>query len=80
VVRATAGDGDRPAFAQIEAIVETFQPRRTVIDSLSTYGSSLGATERSFRDFFHAIVALMKGTRITAVYNHENPRCSACRR
>jgi circadian clock protein KaiC len=60
-------------FAQIEAIVETFQPRRTVIDSLSTYGSSLGATERSFRDFFHAIVALMKEHQVTAVYNHENP-------
>ncbi len=60
-------------FAQIEAIVENFKPQRAVIDSLSTYGSSLGATERSFRDFFHAIVALMKEHQITAVYNHENP-------
>lgn len=60
-------------FAQIEAIVERFKPRRAVIDSLSTYGSSLGATERSFRDFFHAIVALMKEHQVTAVYNHENP-------
>jgi circadian clock protein KaiC len=60
-------------FAQIEAIVEHFKPQRAVIDSLSTYGSSLGATERSFRDFFHAIVALMKEHQITAVYNHENP-------
>ena len=60
-------------FAQIEAIVERFKPQRAVIDSLSTYGSSLGATERSFRDFFHAIVALMKEHQITAVYNHENP-------
>ena len=60
-------------FAQIEAIVEDFKPQRAVIDSLSTYGSSLGATERSFRDFFHAIVALMKEHQVTAVYNHENP-------
>src|SRR5438094_832383 len=60
-------------FAQIEAIVEHFKPQRAVIDSLSTYGSSLGATERSFRDFFHAIVALMKEHQVTAVYNHENP-------
>ena len=60
-------------FAQIEAIVEDFKPQRVVIDSLSTYGSSLGATERSFRDFFHAIVALMKEHQVTAVYNHENP-------
>ena len=56
-------------FAQIEAIVEDFKPQRVVIDSLSTYGSSLGASERSFRDFFHAIVALMKERQITAVYN-----------
>ena len=40
-------------FAQIEAIVESFKPRRAVIDSLSTYGSALGASERGFRDFFH---------------------------
>src|SRR5436309_3139090 len=60
-------------FAQIEAIVEDFKPRRVVIDSLSTYGSSLGASERSFRDFFHAVVALMKERQVTAVYNHENP-------
>ena len=60
-------------FAQIEAIIEDFKPQRAVIDSLSTYGSSLGAAERSFRDFFHAIVALMKERQITAVYNHENP-------
>lgn len=60
-------------FAQIEAIVEDFKPQRAVIDSLSTYGSSLGAAERSFRDFFHAIVALMKEHQVTAVYNHENP-------
>jgi circadian clock protein KaiC len=60
-------------FAQIETIVEDFKPRRAVIDSLSTYGSSLGPAERSFRDFFHAIVALMKEHQVTAVYNHENP-------
>src|SRR5207253_10052520 len=60
-------------FAQIEAIVEDFKPRRAVIDSLSTYGSSLGPAGRTFRDFFHAIVALMKEHQVTAIYNHENP-------
>jgi circadian clock protein KaiC len=60
-------------FAQIEAVIGEFKPRRAVIDSLSTYGSSLGVAERSFRDFFHAVVALMKEHQITAVYNHENP-------
>jgi circadian clock protein KaiC len=60
-------------FHKIEQIVETFKPRRVVIDSLSTYGSSLGTQGRVFRDFFHALVALMKEHQIAAVYNHENP-------
>jgi KaiC/GvpD/RAD55 family RecA-like ATPase len=60
-------------FHRIEQIVREFKPRRAVIDSLSTYGSSLGAAGRTFRDFFHAIVALMKEHQVTAIYNHENP-------
>ena len=60
-------------FHKIEAIVEEFKPRRVVIDSLSTYGSSLGTQGRVFRDFFHALVALMTEHQIAAVYNHENP-------
>jgi len=60
-------------FAQIEQIVEEFKPKRVVIDSLSTYASTLGSSMRIFRDFFHALVALMKEHQIAAVYNHENP-------
>jgi circadian clock protein KaiC len=60
-------------FHGIEKVVEEFRPKRVVIDSLSTYGSSLGTEGRLFRDFFHAIVALMKEHQIAAVYNHENP-------
>jgi len=60
-------------FHQIEQIVEEFRPTRVVIDSLSTYGSSLGTRGRVFRDFFHALIALMKEHQIAAVYNHENP-------
>jgi circadian clock protein KaiC len=60
-------------FSAIEAAIREFKPRRAVIDSLSTYGSSLGPSGRVFRDFFHAIVALMKEHQVTAVYNHENP-------
>jgi circadian clock protein KaiC len=60
-------------FYHIEKLVEEFQPKRVVIDSLSTYGSSLGTQGRLFRDFFHALVALMKEQQIAAVYNHENP-------
>lgn len=60
-------------FHRIEQIIEEFKPIRVVIDSLSTYGSSLGTQGRTFRDFFHALVALMKEHQIAAVYNHENP-------
>ena len=60
-------------FYEIEDIVRQLRPRRAVIDSLSTYGSSLGPSGRVFRDFFHAIVALMKEYQVTAMYNHENP-------
>jgi circadian clock protein KaiC len=60
-------------FHEIERVVEEFQPKRVVIDSLSTYGSNMGTQGRVFRDFFHALVALMKEHQIAAVYNHENP-------
>jgi len=60
-------------FFHIEKLVEEFDPKRVVIDSLSTYGSTLGTQGRVFRDFFHALVALMKEHQIAAVYNHENP-------
>lgn len=60
-------------FHKIEQIVEKFQPKRAVLDSLSTYGSNLGTTGRVFRDFFHALVALMKEHQVAAVYNNENP-------
>ncbi len=60
-------------FLQLETIVKEFRPRRAVIDSLSTYGSTLGPAGRSFRDFFHAVMALMKEYQVTTIYNHENP-------
>ena len=60
-------------FHHIEELVEELKPKRVVIDSLSTYGSNLGTEGRVFRDFFHALVALMKEHQVAAVYNHENP-------
>jgi circadian clock protein KaiC len=60
-------------FRHIEDLVREFKPKRVLIDSLSTYGSTLGTSGRIFRDFFHALVALMKENQIAAVYNHENP-------
>ena len=60
-------------FHQIEEIIKEFKPRRVVVDSLSTYGSTMGSSARIFRDFFHALVALMKQHQVAAIYNHENP-------
>ncbi|MEO5821423.1 MAG: ATPase domain-containing protein [Vicinamibacteraceae bacterium] len=60
-------------FHEIERMVAEFQPKRVVFDSISTYGSSLGTKGRVFRDFFHALVALMKENQTATVYNHENP-------
>jgi circadian clock protein KaiC len=60
-------------FHTIEQIIEEFKPRRVVIDSLATYGSALGTEGRVFRDFFHALIALMKEHQVAAIYNHENP-------
>ena len=60
-------------FHQIEQVIGEFKPRRVLFDSLSTYGSNLGVQGRQFRDFFHALVALMKHNQTATVYNHENP-------
>jgi circadian clock protein KaiC len=60
-------------FHNIERLVEEFKPKRVLIDSLSTYGANMGTGGRVFRDFFHALVALMKEHQTAAVYNHENP-------
>jgi circadian clock protein KaiC len=60
-------------FRRIEQLVEEFRPTRVLLDSLSTYGSNLGTQGRIFRDFFHALVALMKEHQTAAIYNHENP-------
>ena len=60
-------------FHEIEQIVQEFKPRRVVFDSISTYGSTLGTRGRVFRDFFHALVALMKEHQTATIYNHENP-------
>ncbi len=60
-------------FHDIEQLVQEFRPTRVLFDSLSTYGSNLGTTGRMFRDFFHALVALMKEQQTATIYNHENP-------
>jgi circadian clock protein KaiC len=59
-------------FHQLEQMMDTFQPERVVIDSLSSYAAAMPPDE-SFRDFFHALTSLMREHRATAVYNFENP-------
>src|SRR5256885_16544907 len=53
-------------FLQLEKIVKEFHPRRAVIDSLSTYGSSLGPTGRGFRAFFPPAVAPTQAHQVTS--------------
>ena len=59
-------------FAQLEGIVETFQPQRVLIDSMSSYTGTVTSKE-GFRDFVLAITRLMRSRGITSVYNYENP-------
>ena len=67
-------------FHDIEKLVEEIKPKRVVIDSLSTYGANMGTGGRVFRDFFHALVALMKEHQTAAVYSTRTRRCWGCRR
>ncbi len=60
-------------FHHIEQLVREFKPRRVAFDSLSTYGSTLGTNARIFRDFFHALVALMKEYQSYSRVQPENP-------
>jgi circadian clock protein KaiC len=67
-------------FHKIERMVEEFKPRRVVLDSLATYDSAMGTQARVFRDFFHALTALMKEHQVAAIYNHENKEMSGMSR
>jgi circadian clock protein KaiC len=59
-------------FAELERRVERLDPRRVLVDSLGGYGSMISPSAQ-MRDFFHAIVSLMRQRRITSVYSQENP-------
>jgi circadian clock protein KaiC len=59
-------------FDQLEHLLETFQPQRVVVDSLSSYAATISSRE-AFHHFFHAFISLMRERGITAVYNFENP-------
>jgi len=59
-------------FAELERRVERLDPRRVLVDSLGGYGSMISPSVQ-MRDFFHAIVSLMRQRQITSVYSQENP-------
>jgi circadian clock protein KaiC len=59
-------------FAELDARVQRFKPRRMVVDSLAGYGSMISPAVH-MKDFLHAVVELMREWQITAVFNHENP-------
>jgi circadian clock protein KaiC len=59
-------------FAELERRVERLTPQRVVIDSLAGYASMISPAVQ-MRDFFHAVVALLRRRTITAVFSHENP-------
>ena len=42
-------------FARLEELIRTFQPRRVLIDSLSTYSSTLGNNKA--KDRFFAVLS-----------------------
>jgi circadian clock protein KaiC len=59
-------------FAELDARVQRFKPRRIVVDSLAGYGSMISPAVH-MKDFLHAVVELLREWQITAVFNHENP-------
>jgi circadian clock protein KaiC len=70
---------DSPQELEIDAhynrlvkTVEKYNIQRLVIDGVTSYSTALD-DQRSYRDFFHALVAFTKGRLMTTFFNYENP-------
>jgi len=70
---------DSPQELEIDAhydslvkTIEKFDIQRLVIDGVTSYSTALD-DQRSYRDFFHALVAFAKGRLMTTFFNYENP-------
>jgi circadian clock protein KaiC len=70
---------DSPQELEIDAhyhnLVKTIEEhdiQRLVIDGVTSYSTALD-DQRSYRDFFHALVAFSKGRLMTTFFNYENP-------
>jgi len=59
-------------FARLVKTVENYNVQRLVIDGVTSYSTALD-DQRSYRDFFHALVAFSKFRLMTTFFNYENP-------
>lgn len=59
-------------FARIVKTIEENDIQRLVIDGVTSYSTALD-DQRSYRDFFHALVAYSKYRLMTTFFNYENP-------
>jgi circadian clock protein KaiC len=59
-------------FARIIRTIEEHDIQRLVIDGVTSYSNALD-NQRSYRDFFHALVAYSKYRLMTTFFNYENP-------
>lgn len=59
-------------FAHIVRLIEEHNIQRLVIDGVSSYSTAID-NQRSYRDFFHALVAYSKSRLMTTFFNYENP-------
>ncbi|MDQ2946047.1 MAG: AAA family ATPase [Acidobacteriota bacterium] len=59
-------------YDRIVRTIEEHDIQRLVIDGVSSYSTAIDG-QRSYRDFFHAIVAFSKFRLMTTFFNYENP-------
>lgn len=59
-------------FARLVRMIEKHDIQRLVIDGVTSYSTALD-DQRSYRDFFHALVAFSKFRLMTTFFNYENP-------
>jgi circadian clock protein KaiC len=59
-------------FDRLVKTIEKYDIQRLVIDGVTSYSTALD-DQRSYRDFFHALVAFAKGRLMTTFFNYENP-------
>ena len=59
-------------FARLTKAIEEHDIQRLVIDGVTSYSTALD-DQRSYRDFFHALVAFSKYRLMTTFFNYENP-------